>query len=224
MLQPQWPNNVRVMNPLTVTEEQLAQIAEMLGYSFGQSELLHDFANGQGVPGIMQYMRMLLQVALRHGWVTVIYDHSERTPVAAALWLAPGEVVSWHEQLSYAPQIAGVTGVLGLPKMLHDLYVLDMIHAKTMWLYGPHVFLLTVAVHPEYRGQSLSSALLHSMWRWCDQRKLTAYLESDDTDTSAVLCNSKLYARAGFTVQSEIPVWNAALRPRYLAMLRLPQR
>lgn len=65
----------------------------------------------------------------------------------------------------------------------------------------PHVHLGTLAVLPQFQRQGIGSRLLDTFCEIVDQGREAAYLETDRPE------NISLYARFGFAVTAEEPIW-----------------
>lgn len=214
--------DVDVYDRLHSMSPELQQIVTGLaGEAYREDEVLNYFACGRGVPGITVYMNILLQLALRYGWVNVIVDAFGQ-PISAAFWLGPGQT---HIPLPYQVWLLvrhawRVTGVRYLPRMLFDLAALDRAHHQAMRACGfdhcQHIYLLTIVTREDRRGEGLAARIMQPVWQRCDETGTFAYLEAAGERNAQAH-----YPRYGFRAFCEVPLWQLGMT--YPAMVRVPQ-
>lgn len=196
-------------------------VAGLAGEAYRDDEVLNCFACGKGVPGITIYMAILLQLALRYGWVNVATDLFGQ-PLSAAFWLGPGhtQVPLWYQAWLLVRHAWRVTGLRYLPRMLFDLAALDRAHHQAMGMCGfdhtNHVYLLTIVTRADCRGEGLAARIMQPVWEACDQTGTFAYLEAAGERNAYVH-----YPRYGFRAFCEVPLWHLGMT--YPAMVRVPE-
>lgn len=197
-------------------------VAALAAEAYRDDEVLSYFACGKGVPGITRYMQILLQVALRYGWVSVIHD-AAGDPLAAAFWLGPGQtrLPLWYQVWLLVSQAWRVTGLRYLPRMVFDLCALDRAHRQAMLACGlnhtNHVYLLTIVTRADQRGQGLAARMMVPVWQVCNESGVFAYLEASGERNAYVH-----YPRYGFRAFCQVPLWKLGMT--YPAMVRVPER
>ena len=197
-------------------------VAVLAGEAYADDEVLNYFACGKGVSGITRYMQILLRIALRYGWVSVIHDAAGE-PVAAAFWLGPGQtrIPLWYQVWLLVSQAWRVTGLRHLPRMVFDLCALDRAHHQAMLACGfdhsNHVYLLTIVTRVDQRGRGLAAQLMVPVWQACDESGMFAYLEAAAERNAHVH-----YPRYGFREFAPVPLWQLGFT--YPAMVRVPER
>jgi len=121
----------------------------------------------------------------------VVYTTADRT--AAALWI-PGTGPAEPSQ-EYDEQLAEITGQWAGRFVTFD-QELDAHHLTSI----AHHHLAVLAVHPDWQGRGIGTALLHAHHATLDQDGITAYLEASDQRTRS------LYLRHGYTDYGSDPI------------------
>jgi ribosomal protein S18 acetylase RimI-like enzyme len=122
----------------------------------------------------------------------------------AMFWNPPGQIPhGLLFNLRMLPELARISGLAGLPRMIGALGVMEKKHPKP-----PHYYLLAIGVEPGLQGQGVGSALLRPMIERCDREAMPSYLESSKER------NVPLYERHGYRVTEQLtlgktgpPVW-----------------
>ncbi len=218
-MMPNWSKGVRINNfsPL-----EMAALAQMMARGFNHSVFMQYLAANQGFRVVETQQLILLELALKYGWVTAIFDGVH--PVAVALWLPPGISLPSLDYVLLLPRLGRLMGACALPRLYFDLSEIAYMHFYYQECIGNHLYLLEVVVDTAYRGQGFGAQLMHPAWNWCDTNQVPAYLECDNTDPTLAQPNQRLYQRYGFQNERFIRLWNAELQPDYFAMVRLPQQ
>ncbi len=99
---------------------------------------------------------------------------------------------------------------LSLPRAVRVLLSAEKVHPPE-----PHVHLAFIGTRDTHKGKGHGSALLVSMIERCDERGVSAYLESTNP------ANDAWYARFGFVSRGQVPLPNGA--PVVTAMWRDPR-
>ena len=129
----------------------------------------------------------------------------------AALWIPSEHVkMSLWKQILLLPSMIKATGMRGVNRMLACADELNKFHPREK-----HYYLYFIGVDPEYRKQSIASALLKPVLERCDLEGCGAYLENTNPD------NYAFYERHAFQIVREIIVGKHA--PPLWAMWRHPQ-
>jgi GNAT superfamily N-acetyltransferase len=134
-------------------------------------------------PALASWWRLLVNSALRYGWVWTIDDYA-----AAAVWIPPGGVeLTPEEEARVEPLLAELAGSRA-PEVLELMARFGSTHPKD----PPHYYLSLLGTHPDHRGNGLGMALLAHNLATIDAERMPAYLESSNP------ANDARYERHGF--------------------------
>jgi ribosomal protein S18 acetylase RimI-like enzyme len=130
-----------------------------------------------------------------------------------ALWRAPGRLGDpLLDQLRLLPSIVAMVGLARLGTVSSALRIFERRHRH----HAPdrHFYLLALGVDPSAQGRGVGSRLLRPVLDQCDERRVSAYLETVGDP------NRRLYERHGFGVVERVAFEPAAME--VLLMRREP--
>ena len=118
---------------------------------------------------------------------------------AVAMWYPPEPQNCWKSSklrdFSLMHKAISVTGVRGVPSLIHADGIIKEHHLKNM--KEPHYYLFMLGVDPAHQGKGIGSHLVQHGLRMCNEEGLPAYLACATED------NVRFYEKHNFRVIEE---------------------